>query len=89
MKRVTLYSNSRKPSPLAREVPAVPAPRAGAAPAQTSPAMPAAKPSRWRRFATRYERPLTAAAGGLVAVVVVLIYLEYRSEDHLYQDVGP
>jgi S1-C subfamily serine protease len=74
MKRVTLYSNSRKPSPLAREVPAVPAPRPGAAPAQTSPAVAAAKPSRWRRFATRYERPLTAAAGGLVAVVVVLIY---------------
>jgi S1-C subfamily serine protease len=72
MKKVTLYSSSGT----ARRNGATPAPGqpiVRADPPATDPAdaAPPATPKRWRRLASRYERPLLVALGGLFMLALV------------------
>lgn len=80
MKRVSLYSSSRRPTkgrglPLASQTPES-APESS--PAAETPAAPK-PPGRIRRFFTRYERPVLLAVSALITVLAIFVYAQIQT----------
>ena len=80
MKRVSLYSSSRRPTkgrgiPLASQTPESTT-QSGPA---TEPATPPKPPGRIRTFLTRYERPVLVGVSALITVTAIFVYAQLQS----------
>ena len=88
MKRDTLYSRSDRSARARRTAvapPKIPAPAADQPQAEPPrPAAPAPPPSRWRRFTTRFGRPLLVLAGVAFALGLVGTYAAFQPKPRSY-----
>lgn len=89
MKRVTLYSQSRRQGPYAPQLGQPAASRAAASAAAGTPVEPPAPPPRivaaWRRFSIRYARPLSLVATSLLTLAIVAGYTSLTAPRKLTQ----